>query len=180
MQYTNQANAINKFNRRFSVAPSTSPKLQQSMMSQLLKLYGQRSCSSEAQLHTCWHTHHIHSAHRWCIVRWCSLVYFQSCIAPVCTCMQFFVTLCYCPIVCPLRNKFFCKSALYSGDTVTTPQIISKGVIIRPGKLDLSFRISACFFWDLPPQLPLSPSKPWHAHFYGCSTVDLLNVWSIW
>ena len=30
MQYTNQGNAINKFNRRFSVAPSTSPKLEQS------------------------------------------------------------------------------------------------------------------------------------------------------
>ena len=34
---------------------------------------------------------------------------------------------------------------------------------LRPGKLDLLFRISARFLWDLPTQL--SPSKHWHAHF---------------
>ena len=52
--------------QKLSVTQSTSPKLEQSMRTQLLKLYAQRSCSSDAQVYSHWFTCHTHSAHRWC------------------------------------------------------------------------------------------------------------------
>ena len=56
---------------------------------------------------------------------------------------------------------------------------ILQALAIRSGKVDLFFRISAHFVWDLPPQLSSLSYKQLHSHFNGCSAMDLSSGYSI-